>query len=105
MRSILVSFLLRADPSTAADAGLFSRRRKWLLRCWFFLRLQGGGRMWSSSQASTRGVIEVGRVEAGPSHFPKRPAPRNSSRLFFCSPVAGGLILGLFIVPLAQIYF
>uniref|UniRef100_A0A0D3G6L7 Ferrochelatase n=2 Tax=Oryza TaxID=4527 RepID=A0A0D3G6L7_9ORYZ len=41
----------------------------------------GGGRMWSSSQASTRGVIEVGRVEAGPSHFPKRPAPRNSSRV------------------------
>jgi ferrochelatase len=37
--------------------------------------------MWSSSQASTRGVIEVGRVEAGPSHFPKRPAPRNSSRV------------------------
>ncbi|WVZ75010.1 hypothetical protein U9M48_023115 [Paspalum notatum var. saurae] len=36
--------------------------------------------MWSSSQASTtRGVVEMGRVEAGPSHFPKRPAaPRNS---------------------------
>uniref|UniRef100_A0A0D9WVJ1 Ferrochelatase n=1 Tax=Leersia perrieri TaxID=77586 RepID=A0A0D9WVJ1_9ORYZ len=25
------------------------------------------------------GVIEVGRVEVGPSHFPKRPAPSNSS--------------------------
>jgi len=39
------------------------------------------GRMWSSSQASTRGVVEMGgRVEAGPSHFPKRPAPRNPAR-------------------------
>ncbi|OQU85135.1 hypothetical protein SORBI_3004G179400 [Sorghum bicolor] len=37
--------------------------------------------MWSSSQASTRGVVEMGRVEAGPSHFPKRPAPRNSARV------------------------
>jgi hypothetical protein len=37
-------------------------------------------RMWSSSQASTRGVVEMGRVEAGPSHFPKRPAPQNSAR-------------------------
>ncbi|KAK3158209.1 hypothetical protein QOZ80_2AG0134240 [Eleusine coracana subsp. coracana] len=32
--------------------------------------------MWSSSQASAKGV-----VEAGPSHFPKRPAPRNSARV------------------------
>uniref|UniRef100_A0A0Q3RKF5 Ferrochelatase n=1 Tax=Setaria italica TaxID=4555 RepID=A0A0Q3RKF5_SETIT len=38
-------------------------------------------RMWSSSQASTRGVVEMGRVEAGPSHFPKRPAPRNPTRV------------------------
>ncbi|KAL5665652.1 hypothetical protein ACJX0J_025760, partial [Zea mays] len=38
-------------------------------------------RMWSSSQASTRGVVEMGRVEAGPSHFPKRPAPQNSARV------------------------
>ncbi|KAG2651606.1 hypothetical protein PVAP13_1NG292900 [Panicum virgatum] len=38
--------------------------------------------MWSSSQASTRGVVEMGgRVEAGPSHFPKRPAPRNPARV------------------------
>ncbi|KAL6899760.1 hypothetical protein ACP4OV_006418 [Aristida adscensionis] len=37
--------------------------------------------MWSSSQASTRGVVEMGRVEAGPSHFPKKPAPRNSARV------------------------
>uniref|UniRef100_A0A0A9CWM8 Ferrochelatase n=1 Tax=Arundo donax TaxID=35708 RepID=A0A0A9CWM8_ARUDO len=37
--------------------------------------------MWSSSQASTRGVVDMGRVEAGPSHFPKRPAPRNSARV------------------------
>jgi hypothetical protein len=36
--------------------------------------------MWSSSQASSRGVVEMGRVEAGPSHFPKRPAPRNPAR-------------------------
>ncbi|TVU29683.1 hypothetical protein EJB05_21261, partial [Eragrostis curvula] len=35
-----------------------------------------GGTMWSSSQASAKGV-----VEAGPSHFPKRPAPRNSARV------------------------
>ncbi|RLM78535.1 ferrochelatase-2 [Panicum miliaceum] len=41
----------------------------------------GEGRMWSSSQASTRGVLEMGRVEAGPSHFPKRPAPRNPARI------------------------
>ncbi|CAL5057691.1 unnamed protein product [Urochloa decumbens] len=38
--------------------------------------------MWSSSQASTtRGVVEMGRVEAGPSHFPKRPAARNPVRI------------------------
>ncbi|BAS93608.1 Os05g0361200, partial [Oryza sativa Japonica Group] len=55
--------------------------RSLLLSPPFYSPRKGGGRMWSSSQASTRGVIEVGRVEAGPSHFPKRPAPRNSSRV------------------------
>jgi hypothetical protein len=51
-----------------------------VLRGWIHFDAQGRGRMWSSSQASTRGVVEMGRVEAGPSHFPKRPAPRNSAR-------------------------
>jgi hypothetical protein len=31
--------------------------------------------MWSSSQASAKGV-----VEAGPSHFPKLPTPRSPAR-------------------------
>lgn len=51
--------------------------------------------MWSSSQASTRGVMEMGRVEAGPSHFPKRPASRNSSRCFF-STLAMVVLYSLF---------
>jgi len=51
-----------------------------VLRGWIHFDAQGRERMWSSSQASTRGVVDMGRVEAGPSHFPKRPAPRNSAR-------------------------
>ncbi|KAF8653142.1 hypothetical protein HU200_062587 [Digitaria exilis] len=57
--------------------------------------------MWSSSQASTRGVVEMGRVEAGPSHFPKRPAPRNPARVNYLSrayavkPCSAGDRLGI----------
>ncbi|KAL6634151.1 hypothetical protein ACP70R_026822 [Stipagrostis hirtigluma subsp. patula] len=56
--------------------------------------------MWSSSQGSTRGVVDVGRLEAGPSHFPKRPAPRNSSwvtlsRTYTTKSCSGGNHTGL----------
>ncbi|AQK71812.1 Ferrochelatase [Zea mays] len=76
-----------SHPRAASGAGEPSRRSSNdpSLSRPFSLPLPAQGeereRMWSSSQASTRGVVEMGRVEAGPSHFPKRPAPQNSARV------------------------